>query len=128
MKILFKYFFKLVHLIVGPAILLWEWLTTPEGISRSVEEQRRIDEDTRRLVLYQFRMCPFCVVVRRTIKQLSLNIEIRDAGRDPAIREQLLEGGGLLQVPCLKITDARGNATWMYESLDIIEYLQQQFT
>jgi glutathione S-transferase len=79
------------------------------------------------MVLYQFLMCPFCVTVRRAIKRLSLNIETRDAMRDMTSRQQLLQDGGQLQVPCLRITDERGNVTWMYESRAIIDYLQAEY-
>ena len=52
---------------------------------------------------------------------------VRDALHDPASRAQLLADGGKIQVPCLQITDAQGNATWMYESSNIIQYLQQEY-
>ncbi len=125
MRIFFKYFFKLVQTIVGPVLLLWDWLTSPKGIQRPPHEQQDIDEKTRYLTLYQFRSCPFCIRVRRTTKKHSLNIETRDALRDAASRKQLLEGGGEIKVPCLKIMDAQGNATWMYESRTIIQYLEE---
>jgi len=116
-----------VHYTIGPLLLLWEKLATPAGIQRPEEVQQAVDASTRKLVLYQFLMCPFCVTVRRTIKRLSLNIETRDALRDMASRTQLLQGGGQLQVPCLRITDEQGNVTWMYESHAIINYLQAAY-
>ncbi len=127
MRLFFKYFFKAAHYIIGPIILLWDWLTSPRGVVRPTEAQHLIDADTRKLVLYQFKMCPFSVIVRRAIKRLSLRIETRDALREESSREQLLEGGGQIKVPCLRITDDQGNNTWMYESSDIIQYLQQRF-
>jgi len=126
-KIIFKYFFKAIHYTIGPLILLWEKLNTPAGIQRPRELQQQVDASTRSLVLYQFLMCPFCVTVRRAIKRLSLNIETRDAMRDTASRAQLLQGGGQLQVPCLRITDEQGNVTWMYESRTIVSYLQAMY-
>jgi glutaredoxin len=107
--------------------MLWEKLTARTRVQRPYELQRQVDASTRNLVLYQFLMCPFCVTVRRAIKRLSLNIETRDALRDPASREQLLQGGGQLQVPCLRITDAQGNISWMYESSAIVSYLQAEY-
>ena len=127
MRLFFKYFFKLVHYVVGPIILAWDWFTSPEGIQRPADEQQAIDEHTSGLVLYQFRMCPFCVKVRRTIKRQSLNIETLDALRDATAREQLLAGGGNIKVPCLKITNNEGHETWMYESVAIVRYLQKRF-
>jgi len=126
-RIFFRYFFRAVHYTIGPLLLLWEKLATPAGVQRPGEVQQAVDASTRNLVLYQFLMCPFCVTVRRTIKRLSLNIETRDALRDMTSRPQLLQGGGHLQVPCLRITDEQGNVTWMYESHAIINYLQAAY-
>jgi glutaredoxin len=126
-RIIIRYFFKAIHYTIGPLLLLWEKLATPAGVQRPGELQQQVDASTRNLVLYQFLMCPFCVTVRRAIRQLSLNIETRDALRDMASRQQLLQGGGQLQVPCLRITDAQGNISWMYESSAIVSYLQAEY-
>jgi len=85
MRLFFKYFFKIAQYIIGPIMLLWDKLTSPRGIVRSPEDQQQIDASTKNLVLYEFRMCPFCIKARR------------------------------------------GDTTWMYESSDIIAYLQQRF-
>jgi glutaredoxin len=127
MKFVIRYIFRAVHYTIGPPLLLWERLATPSGMWRPAEVQQQVDASTRSLVLYQFLMCPFCVSVRRAIKRLSLNIETRDALRDMTSRSQLLQGGGQVQVPCLRITDAQGNVTWMYESRAIIRYLQAAY-
>ena len=126
MRLFFKYFFRAAHYIIGPVILLWDFLTPPRGVVRPAEAQQLIDADTSKLVLYQFKMCPFSVIVRRAIKRLSLKIETRDALREESSREQLLEGGGQIKVPCLRITEDRCNNIWMYESSDIIQYLQER--
>jgi len=126
MRIFFRYFFKLVHAIVGPVLLLWDWLTSPKGVQRPSQAQQLIDDKTRNLTLYQFRSCPYCIRVRRAIKRHSLNIETRDALRDTVSRKQLLEGGGEIKVPCLKIMDEQGNATWMYESAAIVRHLEER--
>jgi glutaredoxin len=127
MRLFFRYFFKIVHAIVGPVLLGLDWLTSPKGIERTPGEQQRIDAQTSRLVMYEFLTCPFCIKTRRAIKRLSLNIETRDALHHAPSRRQLLEGGGQVKVPCLRITNADGNVEWMYESDDIISYLQKNF-
>jgi len=127
MKWLIRLFFKTIRAILGPIMLLGNWITTPKGIKRSPEKQQQVDKDARTLVLYQFRTCPFCIKTRRAIKRLSLNIEIRDAQRDEANRQQLLQGGGQIKVPCLVVNDDQKGETWMYESNDIIDYLQTRF-
>ena len=78
------------------------------------------------LVLYQFNGCPFCVKVRRELKRLNLRVELRDADQVPAFKEELLSGGGELQVPCLRIPEGNGKFRWMYESNAIVEYLRKQ--
>jgi glutaredoxin len=127
MRIFFKYFFRTAHYIIGPIILLLDALAPPRGMVRSAMAQEQVDASTRKLVLYQFRMCPFSVKVRRAVKRLSLNIETRDALREESSREELLQGGGKIKVPCLYITDDQGKSSWMYESSAIIAYLQTRY-
>jgi len=127
MKWFIKIFFKTVRLLIGPIILFIDFITTPRGIKRPKEEQDKIDAEVSNLVLYQFKTCPFCIKVKRNNKRLSLNIETRDAQHNPIYREELLNGGGQIKVPCLKIVDEKGQQKWMYESDDIVTYLQNRF-
>ncbi|MDZ7662638.1 glutaredoxin family protein [Thiohalophilus sp.] len=127
MKWLIRSFFKTLRAVLAPVILLLNKLTTPRGIIRDPEQQQQIDAATRQLALYQFRSCPFCIKVRRAARRLSLNIEQRDALHDPTHRTALLEGGGEVKVPCLRITENDGQVRWLYESDDIIAYLQTRF-
>ena len=127
MKWFFKIFFKTIRLIIGPIILLIDKVTTPRGIKRRHDEQQKIDHQVSNLVLYQFKTCPFCIKVKRNNKRLSLKIETRDAQHNPIHREELLQGGGQIKVPCLKIIDEKGNDSWLYESNDILQYLQGRF-
>lgn len=125
MKVIIRYFFKTVRIILGPFLLLWERLTTPKGIVHSPDAQARLDALTRNLTLYQYRTCPFCMKVRREIARLSLRVEKRDAQHDPAARQELEQQGGQIKVPCLRIADADGRHTWLYESDAIIRYLHE---
>jgi glutaredoxin len=127
MKWLIRYFFKGVRALLGPVMLLGDWISTPRGLQRTPQQQRQVDEQTRQLALYQFRSCPFCIKVRRAAKRLSLNIEQRDALKNPQHRQALQEGGGQIKVPCLRIAETGGQDRWLYESDDIIAYLQQRF-
>lgn len=117
----------LIRWILGRLILFFDFITTPRGIKRSAEQQAQIDTQTRLLALYQFQACPFCVKVRRFLKRHSLHIETRDARRDPGYRQELLEQGGEIKVPCLRITDPQGGTTWLYESAEIMRYLESRF-
>ena len=117
----------IIRRILGLLILSINWLTTPRGVKRGADAQAAIDEQTGKLALYQYKACPFCVKVRRQMKRQSLNIETWDVKRQENARAQLLAGGGLLKVPCLRIEDDQGQSQWMYESSDIINYLEGRF-
>jgi glutaredoxin len=117
----------IVRAILGALILFFNWVFTPKSIEREANEQTLINAETRKLTLYQYAACPFCVKVRRAMKRSALNIETRDAKRNEKVKEELLQGGGQLKVPCLRIEDNNGDVRWMYESGDIISYLDQRF-
>ncbi len=113
-----------IRWILGRIILLLNFIFSPRSVKRTPEAQQVINERTQQLALYQFDACPFCVKVRRTMKRNSLNIELRNAKTEPH-RQTLLDGGGRVKVPCLRI-EKEGEVTWMYESNDIIQYLEQE--
>jgi glutaredoxin len=117
----------IIRAILGALILFFNWAFTPKSIKREVSEQALIDVETKKMALYQYAACPFCVKVRRAMKRNALNIETRDAKRSEQFKEELLQGGGQLKVPCLRIEDNNGDVRWMFESGDIISYLEQRF-
>ncbi|PWD87336.1 glutaredoxin family protein [Ignatzschineria cameli] len=116
---------KLIRNILGKAILFFDNTFAPTPVKRSAEAQAKMDQKTAHLALYQFHMCPFCVKVRRTIKRLNLNIELRDAKDNAQFAEELLSQGGKRQVPCLRIENEDGSVNWMYESDAINQYLEK---
>ena len=122
-----KLFFRTLRMALTPFMLLWAGLATPKGISRDADAQRKVDQQCSRLALYHFKTCPFCIKVRHEMARLSLPIELRDAQHDESHRSELLNEGGKVQAPCLRITDETGKVNWLYESGDIIKYLQQRF-
>jgi glutaredoxin len=124
MKWIIRLFFRTVRRIIGPIMLLADRLTTPRGIERPAAEQRRLDEATQQLALYQFKTCPFCMKVRREMKRLSLEIELRDAQHDTRYRSELKQGGGKVKVPCLRVERENGDESWIYESDNVIKYLR----
>ena len=79
------------------------------------------------LALYHFGFCPYCRMVRNKIKQLSLAIELRDIHQSNQHLQELVKGGGKKTVPCLQITTDDGKVTWLYESTDIVAYLDKRF-
>jgi glutaredoxin len=117
----------IIRLILGKLILFFNWVFTPRSIQRDPERQASIDQQTTELMLYQYEACPFCVKVRRAMKRHGLNIEVRDVKRNDVAKEELLAGGGALKVPCLRIGEGEQESQWMYESGDIISYLEGRF-
>ena len=127
MKPLIRLFFRTLRAVLGPFLLLGNWLTRPKGIVRPPAEQQAVDARTRNLALYHFPTCPFCLKTRRVIRRLSLGIELRNARSDATHRAALIAGGGKPQVPCLLITGDDGQQTWLYESDAINAWLNREF-
>ena len=75
--------------------------------------------------LFAYESCGFCAMVRAFLAQAGLDIPVRDILKDVQARRELLEGGGRTTVPCLRI-ESGGEVQWMYESMDIIAYLNEK--
>ena len=116
---------KALRWIVGRIILILNAIFSPRGMQRSETEQQAVDAAVANMHLYQFETCPFCVKVRRHAKRLNIPLATRDAKVAPWDKE-LLEQGGKRKVPCLRIEE-NDQIIWMYESNDIIAYLDKRF-
>ncbi|MGD8110879.1 glutaredoxin family protein [Vibrio sp. NTOU-M3] len=117
---------KFIRWFLGRIILLLNAIFSPKGIKRTEDAQQQADERANTMALYQFDACPFCVKVRRAMKRQSVNIELRDAKNNAEHRNELEAGGGKIKVPCLRI-EKDGKVEWMYESSDIVSYLEKEF-
>ena len=117
---------KLLQEGLGRIVLFVEWLTRPAKMQRDPAEQAQVDEQVAGMRLYQFYACPLCIKTRRAMHRLNLPIETRDVGAGSPHRSELEAGGGRIQVPCLYFLD-NGEERWMYESGDIIRYLEERF-
>lgn len=117
---------KALRVGLGQLIVFGDWISRPAKRKRGAAAQAQVTKDAQNLALYQFHACPFCVKTRRTLHRLNVPVALRDAKNDPTHRQALLEGGGRVKVPCLRIEEA-GEVTWMYESKDIIAYLDKRF-
>lgn len=122
------FIFKPIRWVLGQIIIFIDWITRPKPVQRSIDEQAKVDQQTTGMALYHFKMCPFCVKTRRQIHRLALTIENRDARNDPQWNEELVNEGGKYQVPCLKITAPDGTVEWMYESIEINQFLNEKFS
>lgn len=84
------------------------------------------------LTLYYKPTCPFSRRVIAVIERLELEVEMKDVTTDEAIYEELEARGGKRQVPFLYDDNATpevlGDDIDMYESDDIVAYLQKNFS
>ena len=108
---------------LGLIIVFFDWISRPKAMQRTQEAQNSAQDSMSGLSLYQFFACPFCVKTRRAIHKLNVDIELRDINKDQTYREELAQGGGKVKVPCLRIEN-NGKVQWMYESNEIISFLQ----
>lgn len=115
---------KILRWIIGRVILMFNFIFSPSKPKRTAQQQAKLDQSTEHMSLYQLNACPFCVKVRRAMKRQGLNIELRDIHQGNYL-EELIANGGKRTVPCLRIDSADGNTTWMYESSDIVAYLDK---
>jgi len=110
---------------LGLIIVFFDWISRPKPLQRSEQEQSSAQSAMQGLSLYQFFACPFCTKTRRAIHKLNVNVEARDINKSPEFRAQLEQGGGRVKVPCLRIEE-KGEVRWMYESNDIISFLENR--
>ena len=122
-----KFILGPIRQILGHLIALIDLLTRGRRlIKRSVHSQQQVEAQLSTMTLYQFYACPFCIKTRRALYKLNLPIQTRSASTGSPFRQELMEGGGKIQVPCLRV-EKNGSSEWMYESSAIIEYLEQRF-
>jgi len=95
-------------------------------IKRSPRDQKKADRQASCLTLYDCSQSPFNNKIQRHIKLLNISVEVKNLNRCHAYQKELLSGGGRAQVPCLRI-DSPNGSRWLYESDDIIQYLDRKF-
>lgn len=78
------------------------------------------------LSLYHFTGCPYCVMVRRVIDELGVDVELRDINVHDEHWQDLVDARGRATVPVLRCTHGDVDR-WMPESRDIIDYLRRRF-
>ena len=117
---------KALRVGLGQLIVFGDWISRPAKKKRDAAAQAQVEQQAKGLALYQFHACPLCVKTRRALHRLNVPVALRDAKNDTQHRQALLEGGGRVKVPCLRIEE-QGEVTWMYESKDIIAYLDKRF-
>lgn len=115
----------IIRWLLGRLILLFNFIFSPRSPKLSAEEKRVLAEKTAHLSLYQLPACPFCVKVRRAMKRKGITLALKNINQQPALKAELIKDGGKRTVPCLKIAKADQPVQWLYESNDIIAYLDK---
>jgi glutaredoxin len=118
---------KALRVGLGQLVILIDFLTRPARKKRSPDAQAAVEASAKDLTLYQFQACPFCVKTRRTLRRLNVPVALRDAKNNEIDRQTLLNEGGKIKVPCLRIEEG-DKTVWMYESKVIIDYLNKRFS
>jgi glutaredoxin 3 len=77
------------------------------------------------LTLYFKPTCAFCHRVIQIAENLKIEMDMKDISEDESALAELLEKGGMEQVPFL-VDPSKGVS--MYESSDIIDYLRENYS
>ena len=121
-----KLLIKLIRNLLGCIIAAIDFITRGSKLKRSVEAQKQVEAELQELSLFQFFACPFCIKTRRAMYKMNLPIVKRNASQGSPFRDELLQGGGKVQTPCLRVESDSG-VEWLYESSAIINYLEKRF-
>ena len=117
---------KFIRWILRILITAVDYLMEPKFFKRPLLQQQELDQKTANMSIYQFKACPFCVKVRWALRKKGLSVKYLDAKNHELSRQELLSGGGKIQVPCLRIKHADGSSKWIYESDEIIRYFDKE--
>ena len=61
--------------------------------------------------------------VKSFLSTQGIEIPMRNTVMDTSAYRELVTGGGRATVPCLRIEQDDGRIEWLYESLDIMRYI-----
>ncbi|AFZ73623.1 glutathione S-transferase N-terminal domain-containing protein [Natronobacterium gregoryi] len=77
------------------------------------------------ITLYDLPGCPFCAKVRTKLEELDLEYDVIEVPRSHADRTDVEDVSGQTGVPV--ITDETQGVEGLYESDDIVEYLEETY-
>jgi glutaredoxin len=121
-----KLLINLIRNLLGGIIAAIDFITRGSKLKRTAEAQQQVEAELEKLSLFQFFACTFCIKTRRAMHKLNLPIVKRNASQGSPFRDELLQGGGKVQTPCLRI-EQDGAVQWLYDSSEIITYLKKRF-
>jgi glutaredoxin len=121
-----KLLINLIRNLLGGIIAAIDFITRGSKLKRTAEAQKQVEAELQELSLFQFFACPFCIKTRRAMYKMNLPIVKLNASQGSPFRDELLQGGGKVQTPCLRVENDSG-VEWLYESSAIISYLERRF-
>jgi glutaredoxin len=121
-----KLLINLIRNLLGGIIAVIDFITRGTKLKRTSQAQQQVETELEKISLYQFFACPFCIKTRRAMYKLNLPIVKRNASQGSPYRDELLQGGGRIQTPCLRI-EKDDAVEWLYDSSEIIRYLKKRF-
>lgn len=121
-----KLLINLIRNLLGGFIAVIDFITRGTKLKRTSQAQQQVETELEKISLYQFFACPFCIKTRRAMYKLNLPIVKRNASQGSPYRDELLQGGGRIQTPCLRI-EKDDAVEWLYDSSEIIRYLKKRF-
>jgi len=121
-----KLLINLIRNLLGGLIAALDFVTRGTKLKRTEQAQQQVETELETLSLYQFFACPFCIKTRRAMYKMNLPITKRNASQGSPYRDELLKGGGKIQTPCLRI-EKDGAVEWLYDSSEIISFLEKRF-
>ena len=121
-----KFLINFIRNLLGGIIAAIDFITRGSKLKRTLEAQKQVEAELQELSLFQFFACPFCIKTRRAMYKMNLPIVKRNASQGSPFRDELLQGGGKVQTPCLRVESDSG-VEWLYESSAIINYLEKRF-
>ncbi|MDO6682407.1 MULTISPECIES: glutaredoxin domain-containing protein [unclassified Oceanobacter] len=110
----------------GMAFDLVDRVVPVKPVVHAPDLQTVLDRESRRMHLYFSRNCPASIQVRRHCLRLGLRVVEKDVERVDAYRNELVNGGGIPRVPCLRI-DGEQNSEWLYSPDAIHGYLNRRY-
>jgi len=122
-----KLLINLIRNLLGGIIAAIDFMTRGSKLKRTAQAQKQVESELEQLSLFQFFACPFCIKTRRAMYKMNLPVVKRNASQGSPFRDELLQGGGKVQTPCLRI-EKGDDVQWLYESSAIISYLEKRFT
>ncbi|RQG98170.1 glutaredoxin family protein [Natrarchaeobius oligotrophus] len=77
------------------------------------------------ITMYELPGCPYCAKVRSKLDELDLEYDVIEVPRSHDERTEVEEVSGQTGVPV--ITDETNDVVGMYESADIVDYLEETY-